>query len=99
MGIATFLLQMVQLQAAALGANIDLYLQSNISSDAYSWYTNCGFILTTSNTAEHLPKGLKDYYDSSQKTPIKTPYVHFVTTEIWNSDITKMKTHKMGNDP
>ena len=38
MGLATFLLHMIQLQAAANNCKIDLFLQSNIASEAYIWY-------------------------------------------------------------
>ena len=43
MGLGTFLLLMVQLQAASLKYSIELYLQSNNASYAYKWYQNCEF--------------------------------------------------------
>src|SRR5687768_2138779 len=71
MGIATFLLQMVQIQASSLGTKVNLYLQSNISSEAYHWYQNRGFVMTPTHTPDELLGALKDFYDRSQSTPIK----------------------------
>jgi len=94
MGLATFLLHMVQLQAASKDYSINLYLQSNISSQAYQWYAHRGFVLSAYNDAQQLPETIRSYYFQSQSTALTGPYVHFVTTDIWNQDV-----QRGGNDP
>ena len=94
MGLGTFLLHMIQLQAASKSFRTDIYLQSNISSQAYQWYGHHGFSLTKSNSPEELPQELRSWYEASKNALISTPYVHFVTTELWNSDV-----RQGGNDP
>jgi len=37
---------------------------------------------------------IRTYFFNSQSTPITDPYVHFVTTEVWNKDV-----ERGGNDP
>ena len=93
MGLGTFLLHMIQLQAASKNYSPEIYLQSNISSQAYHWYGHCGFSLTKSNALKELPQELRNWYEASQNAVISTPYVHF-TTELCNSDV-----RQGGSDP
>lgn len=94
MGLATFLLHIVQLQASTQNFMTDLYLQSNISSEAYQWYNHCGFKLTPSNNPDYLPISLLQLYNELHKAPPNSPYVHFVTSEEWNKDVSQA-----GHDP
>ena len=87
MGLKTFLLLMVQLQAASLSYSIDLYLQSNIASYAYQWYQNRGFKLVGTNNIMDLPDTIRQWYNNCQQISYTTPYVHFVTTKVSNNDI------------
>src|SRR5688500_2482789 len=43
MGLGTFLLQVVQLQAVAQGYSTALYLQANMSTETFLYYHHCGF--------------------------------------------------------
>ena len=94
MGLATFLLHMIQLQASAKKYKIDLYLQSNIASPAFEWYKHHGFNLAPTNAPEELPDVLNNWYISSQSMMSSLPYIHFVTTEKWNKEV-----EKGGNKP
>ena len=87
MGIAGFLLHIVQLQAAAKGLPIDIYLQTNISSEAYGWYQHCGFKLTKTNEIDQLPAKLLEYLVQSHNEVIQCRYIHFVTPQLWEYDI------------
>ena len=49
MGLASFLLKMVQMQLIAKGWCEDLYLQANMSSHAATYYENRGFVKTPEN--------------------------------------------------
>ena len=55
MGLGTFFLLMVQMQAACLSYNIVLYLQSSNFSYAYQWYKNYEFGLVPNNDLMDLP--------------------------------------------
>jgi len=89
-GLSTFLLHMVQLQAVSMEYSTDMYLQSNISSLAFQWYKHHGFELAPTNNLAKLPATLKLWYGNCQKKSHTTPFVHFVPTEVWNNDIKKM---------
>ena len=66
MGIGTFLISMVQMQAASLKYSLDLYLQSNISSYAYKWYNNYGFELLRTIGIVDLPDTIRQWYIKCQ---------------------------------
>ena len=90
MGLATFLLHMVQLQASVKKYKVNIYLQSNISSQAFKWYKHRGFNLAPTNSLEELPEKIRNWHTMSQSKTITEPYVHFVTTEKWNYEVEQM---------
>ena len=85
MGIGTFLLKMVQLQAAIQNYSVSIYLQANQGNPAAIWYKNRGFELIA-NDAKLLPDAIFDFYQSSTYR-VSTPYVHFVTTRELIKDL------------
>ena len=86
MGIGTFLLRMIQLQAAMQDSSISIYLQANLGSAAAIWYYHRGF-KKIPNAIAKLPTPILHYYtDSSDKSKV-TPYVHFITTEELRKDL------------
>lgn len=87
LGLATFLLYIIQLQAASQAWSTDLYLQTNIATDAYKWYLNHGFVMTEANHPEILPIEMQMYIDELAKLSLNDPNVHFVTTESWMDDV------------
>jgi hypothetical protein len=79
MGLGSFMLQVVQLQAVAQGFSSGLYLQANMGTIAASYYQHCGFMSTATNDPSHLPGTLLDWYQQTKLEKSSTPYVYFVT--------------------
>ena len=80
MGLGSFLLQMVQLQAVAQGFSCDLYLQANKAAPAFSYYQHRGFVPTATNDPKHLPATLFTMYQKSLKEQnANNPFVYFAT--------------------
>ena len=79
MGLASFLLQMVQLQAVIKNWSLSVYLQANMDSKAAMWYENRGFV-RVENDPSCLPGSLLECYNESKVDNMKYQFVHFVTT-------------------
>ena len=83
MGIATFLITMLQLQALTMGYYISVYLQANMGMKAALWYKTRGFCRVT-NDINSLPASLKSCYKTREG-----PYLHFVSTDKIIQDFKK----------
>ena len=79
MGLGSFLLQMVQLQAVAQGYSPNLYLQANMSTIAFEYYQHRGFVLAESNDPKLMPETLWNWSQQAKDEKEKNPYVYFVT--------------------
>src|SRR5687767_9062183 len=97
MGLAIFLIHMVQLQASFQNFNIDLYLQSNISNQIFKWYKHCNSALSPSNDPENFPPMLHSF-SNSQPMPSTDPYVNFVTTEVWDKNVTQGDNNSLSEE-
>ena len=91
MGLGSFLLQMVLLQAVVQGYSCDLYLQSNMSTAAAKYYHHRGFVVTETNDPKMLPETLFTWYKQSKDKDATTPFVYFVTTEELENDAMRNK--------
>ena len=92
MGLGSFLLQMVQLQAVAQGYKCDLYLQANMATRAAEYYQHQGFVTTDTNEAKHLPETLLTWCKQAKLEKSTTPFVYFVTDEVLIQDAICNKT-------
>ena len=86
MGLGSFLLQMVQLQAVVQGYSCNLYLQSNMSTAAAKYYQHCGFVVPKANDPKLLPATLFTWYKQAKDKDASSPFVYFVTTEELEND-------------
>ena len=77
MGLASFLLQMVQLQALIRNQSLSLYLQANMDSKAAMWYKNQGFH-TAKNDPSSLPGSFLECYNESKNDDNKLHYAHLL---------------------
>src|SRR5687768_10967209 len=91
MGLGSFMLQVVQLQAVLQGYSSDLYLQANMGTIAASYYQHRGFILTQTNDLKHLPETLWTWYQQTKNEKLTTPYVYFVTDDKLIADAINRK--------
>lgn len=97
MGLATFLLHMIQIQALARQWSIILYLQANLGSIAFIWYENCGF-KKVDNDPSLLPDSLLELYNSFNNVTSQQLYVHFATTEELETDAKKQGSNPESTD-
>ena len=75
MGLGSFLLQMVQLQAVAQGYSPNLYLQANMSTIAFDYYQHWVFVLAESNDPKLMPETLLNWRQQAKDEMTKNPYV------------------------
>jgi len=92
MGLASFLILMIQLQAVIKKTSLSIYLQVNIGMRAALWYENRGFT-RMQNDISILPELLKKCY----KTPTG-PYIHFVTTKELIKDLKERGLNSYSED-
>ena len=86
MGLGSFLLQMVQMQAVAQGYSPDIYLQANKSTEAAQYYLHWNFVRMAKNEPNQLPETLNRYYSQSKEDNDAGPYLYFVTNEQLRQD-------------
>src|SRR5687768_12885590 len=91
MGLGSYLLQIVQLQAVAQGFCTNLYLQANISTKAVIYYKNCGFTMAERNDPTLLPDLIQFWLSNSKDKNTVTPFVYFVTTAKLEKDAIEKK--------
>ena len=81
MGLGSFLLQMVQMQAVAQGFSSEIYLQANKSTEAAQFYLHRGFVMMKENDPKLLPETLNRLYFQSKDDNVAAPFLYFVTNE------------------
>ncbi len=91
MGLESFLLQVVQLQAVTRGYSSTLYLQANMSTEAFLYFHHCGFKKMDENDPELLPERLNSWYLLSKQENGVTPCVNFVTNKQNKMDAKRNK--------
>src|SRR6476620_3429127 len=92
MGLGSFLLQMVQLQAVAQGYSSNLYLQANMATTAAVYYQHWGFVKTDTNEPKHLPNHLLRLCEQAKNEKATSPFVFFVTDADQRQDAIQNKT-------
>ena len=80
-GLATFLLQVVQMQAVVQGYSPDIYLQANKSAEAAQYYQHRRFVMMQENSPKLLPESLYYLYSQSSDDLSSSSYLYFVTNE------------------
>jgi len=71
MGLGSFMLQVVQLQAVAQGYKSDLYLQANMGTLAASYYQHHGFILTATNKSYRVARNSFEMVSTGQEGQVQ----------------------------
>lgn len=91
MGLGSFLLQIVQLQAVAQGFSTNLYLQANMSTKTVVYYKICGFKMAERNDPTLVPDSIQYWLSKSKDKNEITPFVYFVTTAELGKDALEKK--------
>ena len=90
-GMASFLLRLLQTLSAVKGWSSNIYLQANQDEDAFSYYLHRGFTKSVTNDfAKELPEAFQPALKASEsrtKPTRATGYIHFVSTEEQENEI------------